>query len=48
VNGAEFYLDGWLRKTKDGRPYLSGTIKPKTEQQPAAQRSVKMGDAVPF
>jgi hypothetical protein len=46
VNGAECYLDGWLRKTEDGN--LSGTIKPKTEQQPAPQRPVKMGDAAPF
>lgn len=23
IEGVEYYLDGWLRKSKDGKPFLS-------------------------
>jgi hypothetical protein len=29
VEGKSFYLSGWLKKTKDGKPYLSLSVKPK-------------------
>ena len=31
VGGKLYYANGWLKKTKDGRPYLSLTFKPKVE-----------------
>jgi hypothetical protein len=30
VAGTEYYLNGWLKKTKDGKPYMSLSVKPKT------------------
>lgn len=33
VNGQEFWINGWLRKTQDGKPYLSLSVKPKEQQQ---------------
>jgi hypothetical protein len=29
IGGREFWVNGWLRKTKDGKPYLSLAFKPK-------------------
>jgi hypothetical protein len=34
IEGREYYLDGWLRKGRDGRQFLSGTVKPKHERNP--------------
>jgi uncharacterized protein (DUF736 family) len=31
VAGVEYYLNGWLKKTQDGKPYLSLALKPKRE-----------------
>jgi hypothetical protein len=45
LNGVEYWLDGWLKKTKDGKPYLSLSVKPKTE---APDRRPEIGDKVPF
>jgi hypothetical protein len=30
VNGVEYWISGWIRKTKSGEPYLSLSLKPKT------------------
>ena len=29
IGGREYWLNGWLKKTKDGKPYLSLSFKPK-------------------
>jgi hypothetical protein len=43
VAGVEYFLNGWLKKTKDGKPYLSLSVKPKAEKSDA-----KFNDSVPF
>ena len=35
VDGKEYWLNGWLKKDKSGRPFLSLSVKPKEQQQPA-------------
>jgi hypothetical protein len=32
IDGREYYVNAWLNKTKDGKPYLNLTFKPKVEQ----------------
>jgi hypothetical protein len=44
VAGVEYWINGWLRKTKDGKPYLSLAVKPKNEKAKPAE----MDDAIPF
>lgn len=35
IDGTEYYVNGWLKKSKDGKPYLSLSFKPKnTETKP--------------
>jgi hypothetical protein len=29
IDGVEYWVSGWLKKTKDGQPYLSLAFKPK-------------------
>jgi hypothetical protein len=43
VAGVEYYLSGWLKKTKDGKPYPSLSVKPKAEKS-----DTKLNDSVPF
>jgi hypothetical protein len=38
IDGREYYVSGWLRETKDGRPWLSLAFKPKSEPQPTQSR----------
>ena len=49
IDGRQYWVSGWLRQTKDGKPYLSLAFKPKEE---AVDRSKPIGDAlgdsVPF
>jgi hypothetical protein len=44
VAGTEYWINGWLRKTKDGKPYLSLSVRPKTDTGPKPE----LGDAIPF
>ncbi len=54
VGGVEYWLSGWLRKTDDGKPYLSLAVKPKEApaRQPAPRAPARGGgsidDDVPF
>lgn len=36
ANGVDFWLSAWLKKSKDGKPFMSLSITPK-EQKPAAK-----------
>ena len=42
--GIQYYLNGWLKKTTDGKPYLSLSVKPKREESKPAG----LDDEVPF
>jgi hypothetical protein len=44
INGVEMWVNGWLRKTKDGEPYLYLTFKPKEEAQPKRGAFGSRGD----
>jgi hypothetical protein len=44
VAGTEYWINGWLKKRKDGKPYLSLTVKPKV----AKAEKPGIDDAVPF
>lgn len=56
VEGKLYYLDGWLKQDKNGKPWLSLSVKPiepRTETAPVQQRPVTgtiadMQDDVPF
>jgi hypothetical protein len=38
IDGVEYWVSGWLRKSKDGQPYLSLAFKPKNDTaQPKAK-----------
>lgn len=39
LNGEEFWLNGWINEGQNGK-YLSGTIKPKQQQQQAKPKVV--------
>jgi uncharacterized protein (DUF736 family) len=45
VAGVEYWLNGWLKKTKDGKPYLSLSVKPKTE---TPGRRPELNDEIAF
>jgi len=32
VEGVDYWISGWMKKDKEGKPYLSLSIKPKEEQ----------------
>lgn len=32
VEGVEYFIDGWLKKTKEGKPFLSLSVKRKNKQ----------------
>lgn len=34
VDGVEYYIDGWLKKDKNGNSYLQGKVKRKEKQVP--------------
>jgi hypothetical protein len=50
IDGVEYWLNGWLKKTKDGKPYLSLGFKKKNEQPAASNKSRAddMSDTIPF
>lgn len=37
VDGVEYFLDGWLKETKDGKKFLSLSVKRKNKQSSAPQ-----------
>ena len=52
IDGVEYWVSGWLRKSKDGQPYLSlafkrknGTAQPK---KAASGGSAAFDDEIPF
>jgi hypothetical protein len=53
IGGADYWVNGWLRKTKDGKPYLALSFRHKQEQQAKAEPSAgssapAFNDEIPF
>jgi hypothetical protein len=50
INGEDFWVHGWLKKTKDEKPYLSLAFKKKNEQPAASNKSRAddMSAGIPF
>ena len=50
VEGTEYWLSGWVRTSKNGKKYLSLSVKPKQEKPAAskASRADEFDDSVPF
>lgn len=48
IDGAEYFLNGWLRKTKDGKPYLSLSFKRKSSAGRPAAHKDDFNDSVGF
>ena len=57
VDGVEYFLDGWLKKSASGQPFMSVSVKRKDKQAEAPQRQAAtapaggfddMDDSVPF
>jgi hypothetical protein len=45
VDGREYWISGWLKKTQDGTPWLSLSVKPKEKQgQRPQQRPTQRTD----
>src|SRR5262249_39752299 len=43
VEGTEYWLSGWVRTSKNGKKYLSLSVKPKQDKPPATNKS-RAGD----
>ena len=49
VDGDDFYLNAWLKESKDGRKFFSITIKPKDQRQHSNNQRRPMDDEdIPF
>jgi hypothetical protein len=54
IGGVEYWVKGWLKKTKDGDPFLSLSFEPKGEKQPTTSKMQPRGgggdmdDNIPF
>src|SRR5262245_18594540 len=50
IDGVDYWVNGWLRKTNDGKPYLSLSFKPKQDKPAANNRSraEELSDQIPF
>jgi hypothetical protein len=50
VDGKLYFCNGWLKKTKDGKPYLSLSFKLKEERAAANSKNHRdaMDDEIPF
>jgi len=49
IDGREYWVSGWLKKTKDGKPFLSLSFKPKQETPDRSKsRADALGDSIPF
>ena len=43
VEGTEYWISGWVRTSKNGKKYLSLSVKPKQDKPPATNKS-RAGD----
>jgi hypothetical protein len=55
ISGVEYWISGWLKKSRDGQPYLSLAFKPKNADAAKPKQSAGGGahphdfnDEVPF
>jgi hypothetical protein len=51
INGEDFWVHGWLKKTRDGKPYLSLAFKKKNEQPAEGEKkspAEDLDDRIPF
>ena len=50
VEGTEYWLSGWVRTSKNGKKYLSLSVKPKQDKPAASKkpRADDFGDSIPF
>lgn len=49
VDGVDYWISGWLKKTKDGKPFLSLAIKRKDGAASAKPASkLEAADDIPF
>ena len=52
INGVDYWVSGWLRKTKDGNPYLSLAFKEKNANastgDKSKSRAEELDDRIPF
>jgi hypothetical protein len=39
IEGVEYWLNAWIKKSKAGKPFMSLSVKPKQEQQPTRSNS---------
>ena len=47
VDGDEYWIDAWIKKSKKGEMYMSLSVKPKGERQERSDHAGSTGD-VPF
>jgi len=50
IGGVEYWVSGWLHKTKKGQPYLSLSFKPKNADTTKPKQNIRddLHDQVPF
>ena len=48
IEGRSYFLNGWLKQSKDGKPYLSLSVKPRTAAAETGPRKTQMDDEIPF
>jgi len=50
IDGVDYWVNGWLRKTKNGKPYLSLSFKPKNADTTKPKQYIldDLNDRVPF
>jgi uncharacterized protein (DUF736 family) len=51
VNGVDFWLSAWIKKSKAGQPFMSLSVKPKEEkpqEKPAGVAAPEFDDDLPF
>ena len=50
VEGTDYWISGWVRTSKNGKKYLSLSVKPKQDKPAASKkpRADDFGDEIPF
>ena len=48
VEGKEFWISGWIKKSKAGETYMSLAIDPKEKQEASGSSGSDFNDDVPF